>query len=39
MLGTIALPWWIELGAVLTIVLIAGIVIWGATALISKLRN
>lgn len=36
MLGTIPLPWWIEAGAVLFIVVIAGLVIWGATALLSR---
>lgn len=39
MLPTLTLPWWIEAGAVLAVVTFAGIIIWGATALISKLRN
>lgn len=36
MLPTLTLPWWIEVGAVLFIVIVAGLVIWGATALLSR---
>ena len=39
MLPILQLPWWVDYAAVAAFVLLVGIILWGVSALISKLRN